>query len=273
VLEVTDVAAGYGGEPVLRGVSLAVARRQCVAVVGESGSGKTTLVRTIAGMHREASGTITLEGQELRGDARERPRHVRREIQYIFQNPYASLNPRRTIEKCLAQPLRLFDRMSSGEVRDRVRSVLEHVELPPTILSSYPDQLSGGQRQRVAIARALIVEPTLLICDEITSALDVSIQAVVVEMLLRLRTQYGLSMLFVTHNLGLASSMADGIVVLRQGTVVESGFASTVLSQPSHEYTRSLLRDTPTLYNGESPPANAGRSSNPGESETRPHRG
>jgi peptide/nickel transport system ATP-binding protein len=246
VLRVEALSAGYRGEQVLHDVDLSLSRNRCLAIVGESGSGKTTLARTIAGLHGESSGLIALEGVPLASQARRRTAQVRSDIQYVFQNPYASLNPRRTIGKSLTQPLRLLGKLPADEIRQRVRAALAQVDLPVEMLASYPDQLSGGQRQRAAIARALIVEPKVVICDEITSALDVSIQAVVVELLLQLKQQNDLSLLFVTHNLALASSISDEVLVLQRGSVAECGPTAKVLEAPSHEYTQALLRDTPT---------------------------
>jgi len=243
LLLVSNLNAWYGGTPVLAGVSIRIERGRCLAVVGESGSGKTTLARAIAGLHREHDGTVMLDGQPLGRSAPQRTDRQRRAVQYIFQNPYGSLNPRRTIRRILEQPLR---HLPPGGQRDPLTRALDRVSLPATVLDRYPHQLSGGQRQRVAIARALILEPELLVCDEVTSALDVSVQAVIMRLLDDLRQQ-GLSMLFVTHNLGLVPSIAQDVVVMASGQVVESGQAPAVLARPSSPETAALLAALPRL--------------------------
>jgi peptide/nickel transport system ATP-binding protein len=220
--------------------------------VGESGSGKTTLARSIAGLHRERSGEILLRGAALAPTARARPRDVRRAIQYVFQNPYGSLNPRRTIGQIIRQPLELFGAGDAREVDRRVAEMLERVSLNAGYARQYPDQLSGGERQRVAIARALVCNPDVLVCDEVTSALDVSVQAAIVDLLGELQRELGLAMLFVTHNLPLVRSIAQRVAVMSQGRIVELGGVDTVLHAPSDDYTQRLLANTPSL---ESTPA------------------
>src|SRR6516165_10435562 len=183
ILSLRDVAASHGRRPVLSGVDLDVPAESCVAVVGESGSGKTTLARCIVGLHRNWTGDIRFEDAPLAASARDRPRQVLRRVQYVFQNPYTSLNPRQTIGQIVAQPLEQYLRLGYRERSQRAARALADVSLGADFLPRYPDQLSGGERQRVAIARALVAEPDLLICDEVTSALDVSVQAVIVELL------------------------------------------------------------------------------------------
>jgi peptide/nickel transport system ATP-binding protein len=247
VLQAEDLAASYRGTEVLHQVSLSIQAGQCVAIVGESGSGKTTLARTIAGLHQEAAGVLRLGSERLAYDARARPLSARLAIQYVFQNPYASLNPRRSIAKSLAQPLRIAADLPASLVRARVAEAMDQVELPRELLASYPGELSGGQRQRVAIARALAAQPSVLICDEVTSALDVSVQASVVEMLLSLKGSSGMAILFITHNIALASGIADQIAVLKDGRLVERGPTPQVVLSPRSDYAQSLLRDTPSL--------------------------
>ena len=247
VLAVEDVNARYGSHAVLHNIHLAVSRNECVALVGESGSGKTTLARCIAGLHREYTGAIRLGANRLPEHARRRTSQARREIQYVFQNPYSSLNPRRTVEQTVARQLRLFVGGSRRDVARRVRECLEHVALSAAAANRYPDQLSGGERQRVAIARALAAEPTLLVCDEITSALDVSVQAAIVEFLRDLREQTGLAVLFITHNLALIRTIADRVSVMIDGRILETGATQEVFTNPSAEYTRTLLANTPTV--------------------------
>jgi peptide/nickel transport system ATP-binding protein len=247
VLTLVGVNAGYLGYTVVHDVNLALAPRECLALVGESGSGKTTLARSIAGLHRERSGDILLRGTPLALAARSRPRDVRRSIQYVFQNPYGSLNPRRTIGQIIRQPLELFGTVSGRDVDRRVDEMLERVALHSRYAGQFPDQLSGGERQRVAIARALVCEPQVLVCDEVTSALDVSVQAAIVDLLGALQRDFGLAMLFVTHNLPLVRSIAQRVAVMSRGRIVELGGVDRVLHAPADEYTRRLLADTPSL--------------------------
>jgi len=246
-LRLEDVAASYGRNEILHSVSLSLAHHECLALVGESGSGKTTVARAIAGLHRSWTGTIALGGVKLPPSARQRSSEARRQIQYIFQNPYGSLNPRQTIGQIIGQPLRVFGTASGREADRRIADMLERVSLTAAYARRYPDQLSGGERQRVAIARALVCDPTVLICDEVTSALDVSVQAAIVELLGNLQRNLGLSMLFITHNLPLVRSIAQRVAVLSQGNVVELGDTGQVLTNPQQPYTRQLLADTPSL--------------------------
>jgi len=246
-LRLEDVVASYGQNEILHSVSLSLAHHECLALVGESGSGKTTIARAIAGLHRNWTGTIALGGTTLPPAARQRSSEARRQIQYIFQNPYGSLNPRHTIGQIVGQPLRVFGTASGREADRRIADMLERVSLTAAYARRYPDQLSGGERQRVAIARALVCDPTVLICDEVTSALDVSVQAAIVELLGSLQRDLGLSMLFITHNLPLVRSIAQRVAVLSQGNIAELGDTAQVLTDPQAPYTRQLLADTPSL--------------------------
>ena len=246
-LSLRAISARYGRAPVLSAVDLDVPPESCVALVGESGSGKTTLARCIVGLHGDWTGEMTFQGARLAPGLRDRPRDVLRRIQYIFQNPYTSLNPRKSIGQIVAQPLEELLGLPYRERSERAARALDDVSLGSDFLSRYPDQLSGGERQRVAIARALVVEPDLLICDEVTSALDVSVQAVIVEELRRLQRERHLAMLFITHNLALVRSIAQHAVVLRDGAVVESGPVEQVLERPADPYTARLMADVPRL--------------------------
>jgi len=263
-LRLANVVASYGRHEVVHSVSLSLAAHECVALVGESGSGKTTVARAIAGLHRGSwTGTISLDGAELQSGARQRSGDARRRIQYIFQNPYGSLNPRQTVGQIIEQPLKVFGTASGREADNLVAEMLERVSLTAAYARRYPDQLSGGERQRVAIARALVCDPTVLICDEVTSALDVSVQAAIVELLGNLQRDLGLAMLFITHNLPLVRSVAQRVAVLSQGSIVEHGDVKQVLTNPGQPYTRQLLSDTPSLETATSevgigePPAGA----------------
>jgi peptide/nickel transport system ATP-binding protein len=265
VLSVREVSAGYGRRPALTGVDLDVPAESCVAVVGESGSGKTTLARCIVGLHRNWTGDIRFEGASLAASARDRPRQTLRRVQYVFQNPYTSLNPRKTVGQIVAQPLEEYLRLGYRERSQRAARALADVSLGADFLSRYPDQLSGGERQRVAIARALVVEPDLLVCDEVTSALDVSVQAVIVELLRSLQAQHRIAMIFITHNLALVRSIAQSVVVLRDGAVVESGPVGQVLDRPGDPYTARLMQDVPKLARPgvPGPPAQGAAASEP----------
>jgi peptide/nickel transport system ATP-binding protein len=250
VLTVSHVDARYGSHQILHDVDFEVRRNECVALVGESGSGKTTTARCVAGLHRQYTGDIKLDDVRLAEAARRRRTDARKRIQYVFQNPYASLNPRRTIGQTLARQLHLFpgdQGGSRGDMNQRVAECLERVALSGDAASRFPDQLSGGERQRVAIARALAAEPALLVCDEVTSALDVSVQAAIVELLHKLRVQTGLSMLFITHNLALIRTIADRVIVMTEGRIVEAGPTADVFERPQAEYTQRLLANTPTV--------------------------
>jgi peptide/nickel transport system ATP-binding protein len=251
VLELSHVRAEYGarhGKVVAASdVSFTVQRGGCVALVGESGSGKTTIARVIAGLHPLASGTVKLDGTPLPGLARKRTLEQRRRIQIIFQNPAEALNPRHTVAGAIARPARMLQRLSKGEAEAEVGRLLEAVRLPARLASRYPRELSGGERQRVAIARALSARPEVMICDEITSALDVSVQAVVLELLRDLRAEFGTAVVFITHDLGVVATVAERICVLEHGLLCEVGQTAEVLARPQHPYTSRLLDAAPSL--------------------------
>jgi peptide/nickel transport system ATP-binding protein len=247
VLTIENVVGYYGSTEVLHSINLTLEQGEILAVVGESGSGKTTTARAISGLHHSWTGSIRLGEMELAKSARARSTDIRRQIQYIFQNPYGSLNPRKTIGESVGQPLSVF-KVASGKKADAmVGEMLEQVSLSAAYARRYPDQCSGGERQRVAIARALIAKPSILICDEITSALDVSVQAAIVELLGELQRELGLSMVFVTHNLPLVRSIAQKVAGLADGSIVEYGETAKILANPQQEYTRHLISDTPSL--------------------------
>jgi peptide/nickel transport system ATP-binding protein len=218
-----------------------------VAIVGESGSGKTTLSRILAGLLAPQSGEVVFQGKELPSSIRSRSPELLQSIQYVFQNPYGSLNPRKSVGEILARPLAQFGMAGRGGSGAIVEKTLDEVGLSADLIDSYPQDLSGGERQRVAIARALVGQPKLLICDEVTSALDVSAQAGIVALLRRLVDDHGLAILFVTHDLALVRSMADRCAVLEKGSIVETGVSATVIDSPSHQYTRELIADTPIV--------------------------
>jgi peptide/nickel transport system ATP-binding protein len=247
VLSVEGVRASYGDRPVLHGVDLGVLEGECLAVVGESGSGKTTLARCLVGLHQRWEGSISWRGAALPNSLRNRSREQLRAIQYVFQNPYASLNPRRPVSKIIGQPVAQFYDVASRERQQRVIAALEAAALSADFLNLRPGQLSGGERQRVAIARALAVRPDVLVCDEVTSSLDVSVQATIVEMLRSLQADQGLTVIFITHNLALVRSIAHRVAVMHDGVLVEIGETQDVLDRPQADHTRQLLADLPGL--------------------------
>jgi peptide/nickel transport system ATP-binding protein len=251
VLEVQELSAEHHsrGETVVaaRDISFSIHRGACVALVGESGSGKTTIARAIVGLHPVAKGRILLGDEELPSLVRHRSTEQCRRVQMVFQNPAEALNPRQTVFQAIArsaQVLRGLDRRAAAQ---EVSSLLERVRLPARTATRYPSELSGGERQRVAIARGLAAEPEILLCDEITSALDVSVQAAVLKLLNDLRSDLGLSLLFITHDLGVVASVADEVMVLDSGEVCERGSASTVLRAPKHPYTQRLFKAAPSV--------------------------
>ena len=246
ILSVRCLSASHAGRAVVHDVSLDLSRGECLALVGESGSGKTTLARSIGGVHKTYEGDMRLAGDPVEPDARHRTEAQRRLVQYVFQNPYASLNPRRTIRQSMEQPLRELKAPSSASRQGEIHQAFDRVNLSTSLLDRLPHELSGGQRQRVAIARALVVRPELLICDEVTSALDVSVQAVIVSLLNQLRSE-GLAILFVTHNLALVPSIADRVAVLHAGRIVESGWCDDVLHSPTSVEASELLAALPRL--------------------------
>jgi peptide/nickel transport system ATP-binding protein len=251
LLEVRSLNAShksrFGQVVAAQDVSFSVALGECVALVGESGSGKTTIARCIVGLHAPDAGEIQLDGEQLSKSARSRPVEARRRVQIVFQNPYDSLNPRHTTGQIIERPARQLRRLSQSDARLEMRSLLGLVRLPARTADRYPSELSGGERQRVAIARALAAKPSLLVCDEITSALDVSVQAAVLELIAELRQELGLSLLFISHDLGVVGSISDRILVLRTGRVREEGRAASVLEHPADEYTKQLIAAAPRL--------------------------
>ena len=247
ILSIENLDVFYGRGHVVHDVSFDLAKAEVVALVGESGSGKTTISRSVGGLHKDWTGTISLDGEPLAKGARRRSALDRKRVQYIFQNPYLSLNPRLTIEQIVKRPMELFGIASGSEATDRVVDLLDQVALGPTMLRYQASRLSGGERQRVAIARALAAEPDVMVCDEITSALDVSVQGSIVALLEGLRLQRGISLLFVTHNLALVRSIAARVEILQHGRIVESGPVVDVMDNPREEYTRTLLSNSPRI--------------------------
>ncbi|MFF4114444.1 dipeptide ABC transporter ATP-binding protein [Streptomyces sp. NPDC001714] len=238
----TDVTIDYGSSRAVHGVSFDVRRGEIVALVGESGSGKSTLAWSLAGLRAPSGGTMTHGSGDLAKPARGRPTALRRLVQLVFQNADTSLNPRRTVGDAIRRPLRFFgtapDRQQAAT---RALDLIRDVRLDPAFADRLPAQLSGGQRQRIGIARALAGEPDVLIADEITTALDVSVQAEVLRLLDDLRRERQLACLFISHDLAVVRGIADRVLVLRQGVVVEEGPTEAVFADPAHPYTRELM--------------------------------
>ena len=246
---VVDAALGRAAPAVraVDGVSLTVAAGETVGLVGESGSGKTTVGRAILGLIKPASGRILYDGQEvtsLKGAALAR---FRRQVQIVFQDPYSSLNPRLPVGRAIAEVLRFHRIVPEAEIAGEVRRLLDRVGLLPDMAERLPRGLSGGQRQRVGLARALAVRPQFLVLDEPVAALDVSIQAQILNLLKDLRDELGLTMLFIAHELGVVRHMSDRIAVMYLGKIVETGTAAEIFTTPRHPYTQGLLKAVPRL--------------------------
>ncbi len=247
-LETVDVSCVFhlrqgflrGTKPLraVNGVSLKIPKGQVVGLVGESGCGKSTLANVLLGLQQPTAGEVRYDGQSATGFSR---RGIARRIQPIFQDPYSSLNPTKTIESIVSLPLRVHGVGDPSGHRVRVAEMLEMVGLPRRVAGSYPSQLSGGQRQRVAIARALVMRPEVVICDEPTSALDVSVQSQILNLLQDLRDELGLTYLLISHNLAVVEHMADRVAVMYLGRIVEEADAETLFADPRHPYTRALL--------------------------------
>jgi oligopeptide transport system ATP-binding protein len=227
------------------GVSFSVARGETLGLVGESGSGKSTLCRTVLQLTRPTSGSVRFEGRELSGLSRREMRPVRRQMQMIFQDPYASLNPRKRIGQVIGNPLKLQGVASGPDLRRRVQELLDRVGLSPESYNRFPHEFSGGQRQRIGIARALALRPTVIFADEPVSALDVSIRAQIINLLDDLQEEFGLTYVFVAHDIGVVRHVSDRIAVMHDGKIVEQGGSDAVCERPRHPYTKTLLAAVP----------------------------
>ena len=223
----------------VKGVSFEVQRGEVLAIVGESGCGKSTLAKMLLGLLPMTSGEIRFSGKPIQAKTR---KDIARRAQPVFQDPYSSLNPRKTLGQIIGLPLLVHNVGTVAERRPRILEIMEVVGLSPNLVHAYPNQLSGGQRQRVAIARALIMEPDVVICDEPTSALDVSVQAQILNLLLELRRELSLTYVFISHDLAVVEHIADRVAVMYLGRVVELGFTEQIFSSPRHPYTEMLLR-------------------------------
>lgn len=262
LLEVQDLVKHYpsGGRLIARlpgrrqaivqavnGVSLSIRAGETLGLIGESGCGKSTLGRAILRLHEPDSGTVRFDGIDIRRLGPGALKAIRRRMQIIFQNPYASLNPRRSVAEILAAPLHIHGMADGKDPHDRVIAMLERVGLHASHANRYPHQFSGGQRQRIGIARALMLDPEFVICDEPVSALDVSIQAQIIELLMVLKRDQGLTYLFISHDISVIGYVADHIAVMYLGFIVESGPSREVLRAPHHPYTRAMLSAVPRV--------------------------
>ena len=257
VIEINGISAGYGGnvtlrptDVVLHDINLKLERGEVLGVIGESGSGKSTLARVIAGLLPSFEGDILLDSEKLKPRLEDRPRSELRKIQFVYQMADTAINPKQTIGDILGRPLEFYLNMFGVKQKNRVLELLEMVELPKEFYSRYPHELSGGQKQRINLARALAAEPEVLLCDEVTSALDSIVGANVIELLRGLRKNLGVSFVFISHDLSTVSSFADSIAVLYKGVVAETGSVHKVLSPPSHPYTDLLISSVPELRVG-----------------------
>ncbi|WP_417768189.1 ABC transporter ATP-binding protein [Stappia sp.] len=256
LLEIKNAERVFGGGRTLFGralpavhavqdVSLDVRKGETLGVVGESGCGKSTLARLVVGLDRPTSGRITFDGRDLVADARRDPRALARRVQYVFQDPVASLNPRKTIRAILEAPLRHLLGLDRRAREARLRELMEAVNLAPEFLERYPHEFSGGQAQRIGIARALAADPELIVLDEPVSALDVSVQAQVLNILDGLKTRFGLTYVFISHDLSVVESVSDRVAVMYFGRVAEVGPAGQIFAAPRHPYTHLLLKSAP----------------------------
>ncbi|MFD9125351.1 ABC transporter ATP-binding protein [Kitasatospora sp. NPDC059571] len=245
VLEVTGLRRSFGGVPAVDDVSFTLAAGGSLGIVGESGSGKTTTARIVVGLEQADEGRVVVQGRVRTGRARGRAERIARarEVQMVFQDPYLSLDPRTGVQAVLRETLRLH--FPDADHASRIAELLDQVGLGTRAADALPRQLSGGQRQRVAIARALAVEPAVMVLDEAVAALDVSVQAQVLNLLADIRERTGIGYLFITHDLGVVRCITDDVIVMRHGRIVEAGPTAEVLADPRHPYTRLLLESVP----------------------------
>lgn len=231
----------------LNGVSFSLAQRKTLAVVGESGCGKSTLARQLTMIETPTAGTLTIDGVEVAHASTDQLKSLRGAVQMVFQNPYASLNPRKQIRATLDEPLLMNTSLGVAERNEKINDMVERVGLRAELVSRYPHMFSGGQRQRVAIARAMILNPKIVVADEPVSALDVSIQAQILNLFMDLQDQFGTSYVFISHNLSVVRHVADEVMVMYLGRVVEHASKKTLFNAPAHPYTKALISATPAM--------------------------
>lgn len=227
------------------GITLDIFKGETLGLVGESGCGKSTLGRTILRLYDKAEGTVSFQGKDIYGQSSKELLKLRRDMQIVFQDPLASLNPRKTIFQIIEEPLRFHGYKNREERREMVEQIMQAVGLNPNVGNRYPHEFSGGQQQRVGIARALILRPEFIVCDEAVSALDVSVQAQILNLLQKLKKEYNLTYLFISHNLSVIKHICDRIVVMYLGNVVEVATKEQLFSNPCHPYTRALISAIP----------------------------
>ncbi|RLC18568.1 MAG: ABC transporter [Deltaproteobacteria bacterium] len=248
ILEIKNVTASYTGKTnVLEDIDLKIRRGRTVALVGESGSGKSTLARAITGLLPPSKGSVIYNGNELTRELKSRPKEQLRVMQMIYQMPDTALNPKQRVSKIIGRPLQFYFGLSEKKREQRVLELLEKIELPEKYYDRYPPELSGGEKQRVCIARALAAEPDLIICDEVTSALDQLVAEEILKLLQDLQNELKVSYLFITHDLATVKAISDEIVVMLQGRIVEQGVKKEILAPPHHEYTDLLLSSVPEM--------------------------
>ncbi|MEV1239757.1 oligopeptide/dipeptide ABC transporter ATP-binding protein [Nonomuraea sp. NPDC049750] len=245
ILEIDNLVKHYGQVRAVDGLSLSIGQGEVLGLVGESGSGKSTVGKCVLRLTEPTSGGIRLDGRDITHLSRRAMRPLRRDVHMVFQDPYSSLNPRFTIEQIVGEPLLHHGIASRREAGGQVAAMLEQVGLRPEMRSRFPHELSGGQRQRVGLARALILEPKLVVADEPVSALDVSVQAAVLNLITDLQREMGFSCLFITHDLSVVEFLADRIAVMYLGKIVESGPTAQIFAEPRHPYTQALLSAAP----------------------------
>ena len=248
VVKIDNVTAGYGQEDILKNVTFEIHRGQTVAIVGESGSGKSTAARVITGLLPPRLGNIQFNGEVLPKSFKARNKDQLRHVQMIYQMADTALNPRQRIRNIIGRPLSFYLNLRGQQKEERIRELLSLIELEPDLyIDRYPDELSGGQKQRVSIARALAAEPEFIICDEVTSALDQLVAEGILRLLDRLQREFNLAYMFITHDLATVKAIADNVVVMLQGEIVEQGPKTDVFSPPHHEYTELLLSSVPEM--------------------------
>jgi peptide/nickel transport system ATP-binding protein len=247
IMHVDNLSTSFGTLRAVDGVSLQLNRGDTLAIVGESGSGKTTLARIITGLNQSTGGSMSFDGKDLPPLLHTRTREQLRRIQMVHQMPDVAINPKHTVLETIGRPLKFYFNMSATQIRERVKELLGQIDLPETFLNRLPGQLSGGQKQRISIARAIAAKPDIIVCDEVTSALDPLVAQEILDLLKRLQTDLGISYIFITHDLGTVRRISNKVAVMHQGKFVASGMTSDVFAPPLHPYTEQLLSSVPEM--------------------------